>query len=185
MNKCCYHDSIGLGHQEDSLSPTVTTERRDIWLAALTLLENSFPSLSHGWLWAGLYFMLLILVGLTSVFGFLEVVISSLVSIKPSLSRLKPGVALFVISLIYLLDLALATQGGIHIYHLLTTYISSWPAILFSLLTVLATILCHGSRNIMKDLGDMSKILLPHWVTSHLTVIYCSVLPIILTVSTN
>ena len=28
------------------------------------------------------------------------------------------------------------TQGGIHIYHLLSTYIASWPTLLFSLLTV-------------------------------------------------
>ena len=33
-------------------------------------------------------------------------------------------------------------QGGIHIYHLLSTYIASWPTLLFSLLTV---ILCHPS----------------------------------------
>ena len=28
-------------------------------------------------------------------------------------------------------------QGGIHIYHLLSTYIASWPTLLFSLLTVI------------------------------------------------
>ena len=59
-----------------------------------------------------------------------------------------------MLAVLFLLDLVLATQvcclssdllillklfflqGGIHIYHLLTTYIASWPTLLFSLLTV-------------------------------------------------
>jgi len=176
---------LGLTMYDDSISPspedTVTNAGKDIWLAMDTLTQNSFIILSHGWLWAGLYFILIILVGLTSLFGFLEVVTSTMVSIQLSLVRYRPVLCFCVLALVFLVDMALATQGGIHIYHLLSTYISTWPTLLFSLLTVLATIICHGSSNLMKDLGDMSKLQLPHWVTSHLSVIYCSVLPILLT----
>eukprot|EP00092_Neocalanus_flemingeri_P073377 GFUD01090507.1.p1 GENE.GFUD01090507.1~~GFUD01090507.1.p1 ORF type:complete len:133 (+),score=31.02 GFUD01090507.1:1-399(+) len=35
----------------------------------------------------------------------------------------------------------------------------------------------------MRDLSDMSKNSLPHWVTSHLSVIYASVLPVFLSAS--
>jgi len=153
----------------------------DIWLATVTLGEKAFASLSYGWLWAGLYFLLVVLVGVTSLFGYIEVITSSLVSMKPSYARFKPLVAFLVVAALFLLDLALATQGGIHIYHLLATYIATWPALLFSLLTVGAALLCHGASFLMRDLGDMSKSALPHWVAAHLSVIYYSLLPLLLT----
>jgi SNF family Na+-dependent transporter len=143
--------------------------------------EKAFSTLSYGWLWAGLYFILVIIVGVTSLFGYIEVITSTLVSIKPSYSRFKPLIAFFVLAVLFLLDLVLATQGGIHIYHLLSTYIASWPTLLFSLLTVTATLGCHGAGFLMRDLSDMSKFRLSHWVQAHLSVIFYSLLPIALT----
>ena len=73
--------------------------------------EKAFATLSYGWLWAGLYFILVItmtitfmfcqcferhcfhktdqviIVGVTSLFGYIEVITSTLVSIKPSYAR--------------------------------------------------------------------------------------------------
>merc|ERR1712223_529693 len=152
-----------------------------IWLAAVTLGEKAFATLSYGWLWAGLYFILVIIVGVTSLFGYIEVITSTLVSIKPSYARFKPLIAFFVLAVLFLLDLVLATQGGIHIYHLLTTYIASWPTLLFSLLTVTTTLGCHGAGFLMRDLSDMSKFRLSHWTQAHLSVIFYSLLPIAMT----
>jgi len=148
-----------------------------VLLAAITLVERSLDTISTGWLWAGLYFILLIIVCITSVFGYLEVISSSLSSQTPTCLPFKPAITFSALAIILLIDLLMATQGGIHVYHLLLTYISNWPTLLFSLLTVLATALCHGTNYLMKDLSNMSKLSLPHWVTSHLSVIYISVLP--------
>ena len=71
-----------LGAAQDSLavspgSPVLAHHTgRGLWLAGVTLLERSLASLSHGWLWAGLYFILLCLVGASSLFGYLEVISS-------------------------------------------------------------------------------------------------------------
>jgi len=154
-----------------------------VWLAGQTLLEKALMTISYGWLWAGLYFLLLTAVSVTSLFGYLEIITSSLASIRPGFVKLKPIVTFIVLALIFLMTISLATQGGIHVYHLLLTYISAWPVLLFSLLAVLATTLCHGTNYLMKDLADMSKLSLPHWVTSHLSVIYTTVLPIFLSAS--
>merc|ERR1712212_1465168 len=161
-------------------APVPATVDTGIWLAAVTLGEKAFATLSYGWLWAGLYFILVIIVGVTSLFGYIEVITSTLVSIKPSYARFKPLIAFFVLAVLFLLDLVLATQGGIHIYHLLTTYIASWPTLLFSLLTVTATLGCHGAGFLMRDLSDMSKFRLSHWTQAHLSVIFYSLLPIAL-----
>ena len=128
-----------------------------IWLAAATLLEKAFATLSYGWLWAGLYFILIILVGVTSLFGYVEVVTSSLFSLKPSMGRFKPLIAFLVLAVLFLADLVLATAGGIHIYHLLISYIASWPALLFSFLSLIATLLCHGVGHLMRDVADMAR----------------------------
>ena len=182
---------LGVAHNTQTINLTnlasdpalISITGHGVWLAAITLIETSLANISTGWLWAGLFFILLLLVSITSVFGYLEVITSSLISQRPSILPFKPALTFGVLALIFLMDLVLATQGGIHVYHLLLTYISNWPTLLFSLLTVLATVLCHGTNYLLKDLSNMSKVSLPHWFTSHLSVIYFTVLPIFLTVS--
>merc|ERR1712079_786754 len=58
---------------------------------------------------------------------------------------------------------------------------ASWPTLLFSLLTVTATLGCHGAGFLMRDLSDMSKFRLSHWTQAHLSVIFYSLLPIAMT----
>jgi len=161
----------------------VSITGQGVWLAAITLLETALANISTGWLWSTLFFTLLVLLSTTSVFGYIEVITTSLVNRTPAILPFKPAITFGVVVLLFLLDLVIATQGGIHVYHLLSTYLSSWPPLLFSLLLVLATTLCHGAGYLMRDLAYMSKINLPHWVTSHLSVIYLTVLPVFLTAS--
>lgn len=176
-----------LGAAQDSLvvspgSPVLAhLTGRGLWLAGVTLLERSLASLSHGWLWAGLYFILLCLVGASSLFGYLEVISSSFASISPGLRRLKPLISFTVLALIFLVCILLATQGGIHVYHLLESYPARWPSLLTSLLTVASLALCHGLHCMIRDLADMSKMTLPHWLAAHLSVLLSSVCPALLT----
>ena len=153
----------------------------NIWLAAVTILDKSLLTLSYGWLWAGLYFVLVTLTAITSLYGYIEVISSSFSDIKPSLIKLKPLITFIVITLIFLMDLALATRAGVHVYHLLYTYVATWPCLLIILMTLISATLSHGTRHVMKDLSDLSKVTLPHWVTSHMSVIYTTVAPIMVT----
>ena len=150
-----------------------------LWLTGVTMVEAALATLSSGWLWAGLLFILVFLTTVTSLFGLLEVISASIISIRPSLLRYKPAITFSVLTFLFLLDLSLATQGGVHIYHLLHTYISSWPAILTCLLTLLATLWCHGPHLLVTNIMDMSKVRLPQPVTAHLTVLYTSVTPVL------
>jgi len=170
-----------LGVSSPNSSVLLTSRDQGVYLSSTTLLQSSFPLLSQGWLWAGLYFILIIILGLTSLFGYVEVISSSLLSLKPSRTRIKPLLVVIVLVLLFLSDLVLACGGGVHYYHLLYTYISSWPCLLFSLLMVVATLLCHGTTNLMRDLGTMSRVKVHHWLEAHLSVIYYSILPVMLT----
>ena len=89
----------------------VSTIGKDIWLVTMTMIETSLASVSFGWLWAGLFLLLLVITGITSLFGFLEVpslkqyhchhychhidqvITSSLVPFRPALLPYKPLLA--------------------------------------------------------------------------------------------
>ncbi len=73
-------------------------------------------------------------------------------------------------------------QGGIHVYYMLRAYVTSWPTLLFGLLTLLAAAFGHGGKYLMKDLGDMSKMPLSHYFSAHLSVLYATILPIFMAV---
>jgi SNF family Na+-dependent transporter len=149
-------------------------------LAMATLGERALATLGYGWLWAGLYFILVILAGVTSLFGHVEVITSSLVSLRPSCARFRPLLAFLVLALLFLLDLVLATRGGYRVHQLLSAYWAPWPALVAALLTVLAAIIGHGIGPLMRDLCAMGKARLPHWSTAHLSVAYYTLLPILL-----
>ena len=54
----------------------VSVTGKDIWLVTMTIIETSLASVSFGWLWAGLLLLLLVITGMTSLFGYLEVLLT-------------------------------------------------------------------------------------------------------------
>ena len=104
-------------------------------------------------------------------------------SVRPHHARWQPLASLLVLALMFLAGLVLVTKGGIEVYHLLLTYVSNWPALLMSLLMVIAGVCCHGTKYLIRDMKDMSKLANPHWLSSHLSVSYYTTLPILLLVS--
>ena len=67
---------------------------KGVWMVSITLVETSLSSISYGWLWAGIFFLFILLVALSSIFGYLEVGIPSSLATKvgiiPSLATLRP-----------------------------------------------------------------------------------------------
>ena len=170
----------GDSNVRDSAQVIRSVTGEGLWLVAITILDKSLLTLGYGWLWAGLYLVLLTVITITSLYGYIEVISTSFSYIRPGLAKLKPLVTFCVLVLIFLMDLALATQGGIHVYHLLYTYLATWPTLLISFITLLAAVLSHSPRNIVRDLAEMSGVSLPHTLTAHLTVIYTTTAPLLL-----
>jgi len=170
----------GDSNVRDSAQVIRSVTGEGLWLVAITILDKSLLTLGYGWLWAGLYLVLLTVITITSLYGYIEVISTSFSYIRPGLAKLKPLVTFCVLVLIFLMDLALATQGGIHVYHLLYTYLATWPTLLISFITLLAAVLSHSPRHIVRDLAEMSGVSLPHTLTAHLTVIYTTTAPLLL-----
>ena len=154
-------------------------------MPGMAQIEVGLSEIQFGWLWTGLLFILLLLVGLSSMFGYLQVVTTSILNVKPHYKHFNPIISLLLLCLIFLLSLVMTTPGGINIYLVIHTHISTWPVLLFSLLTVLAIVFCHGTKFLMTDISEMITFILPHWVTSHLSSILYTFLPCSLVVSST
>ena len=128
-------------------------------------------------------FCLMVLTTTATVMGCMETLSACVVDEWPSMKPYKPAIVFTFLALLFMINLVMATQGGIYIYYLISTYYTSWPLIFFGLLTVLAAAFSHGGKYLMKDLSDMSKLPLTHYINSHLSVLYITVIPIFLSVS--
>ena len=182
---------FGVAYKEDTINlrnlspdhPLISITGEGVWLGAITLVESSFTELSYGWLWAGLFFILLMILSITSIFGYVEVISNTLISPKASWLRFKPLLSLVTMLAIFLSCLVLATEGGIHIYYLLQTYIASWPLLLFTIITILSAAFSHGTSYIVKDISYMCKTTLSHISSSHFSVIITTITPLLISVS--
>ena len=76
----------------------------------------------------------------------------------PRFIKLKPLVTFLVLALVFLMDLVLATRAGLHVYHLLYTYLATWPCLMILLLTLLSATWSHGTKdmNNRKRLSSLS-----------------------------
>uniref|UniRef100_A0A0K2TLA7 Sodium-dependent nutrient amino acid transporter 1 n=1 Tax=Lepeophtheirus salmonis TaxID=72036 RepID=A0A0K2TLA7_LEPSM len=151
---------------------------KGFWFIGKTLIESSIVHLEYPWLWSGLLFCLIVLMSISTIMGTIETLSTIVIDEYPSIKQYKPAISFTFLSITFMTNLLLATEGGIYIYYLLTTYYAVWPLILYGLLEVLASAYAHGCKYLMKDIGDMSKMSLSHYISSHLTVIYSSVLPL-------
>ena len=156
---------------------------KDFWMIGITLAETALGGLEYNWLWSGLLFCLIVLTTVATVMGVLETLGACIVDEYPSMRQYKPAIVFTIMSGVFMINLVMATKGGIHVYYLLTSYYTSWPLLFFGLLTVVGAAYSHGGKYLMKDLGDMSKMPLTHYISAHLSVLYASIIPILMAVS--
>jgi len=174
--------------QEQEAAMAVLSQRSvvgddGLLLANLQLILAAFSELSQGWLWAALYCILLLLILLTNLAGYLELITNSVIGHRVSCIRFKPLVALLVMLVLVLLCLPLTTQSGLVVQQVLATFCADWPTLLFSILTVVAATCCHSMLSLVKDLCYMSRHQLSHFLSSHLSVVLTTIAPVLLATS--
>jgi len=181
---------LGVAYKEDAANlrnlsseiSLLSITGEGIWLGAVTLLQSSFSELSYAWLWSGLFLILLIIINLISLLGTINVIADIFVNYKMSCLRFKPLVTLFVILCLAITCLCFATNGGIHVYYLLKTFIFNWPLLFFVVINNLLASFSNGMGNLIRDLSSMCRKRVSHFSSSHFSVIITSVSPIFLSV---
>ncbi|XP_052798910.1 sodium- and chloride-dependent glycine transporter 1-like isoform X2 [Mya arenaria] len=112
-------------------------------------------------LWAILFFVMMITLGMGSEFALLETCMTAVQDTMPSLREKKTWVVLCVSILGFLGGLAVTCQGGIFVLQLMDSYVSSW-----SVFVMAATESClfgwiYGTERFLQDIemmiGDMRR----------------------------
>ena len=145
--------------------------------SGIQTIQLGMAAIQEGWLWLGLLFILLILLALSSLLGFLQVIITSIIHFKPHFKHFYPLISLIVMCVIFIFSLALTIPSGIHFHKMLYSHVSTIPVLIISLLTVLAIILSHGIKFLMEDISEMIMFILPYWFTSNLSSVLYTLLP--------
>jgi len=161
----------------------LSTSGDSVGLSTLVLVLTTFSTMTHGWLWSALFSILIIIICITDMFGYVEMISNSISYHRPRIARFKPLVSLLTILAAGLVAVCFTTQGGGHVYQILQTYISNWPLLLFTVLTSVAGVHCQSMSSVLKFLSIMNRKKLSNYIKSHLSVILVTVLPIIITAS--
>ncbi|XP_064418086.1 sodium- and chloride-dependent creatine transporter 1-like [Latimeria chalumnae] len=110
-------------------------------------------------LWAVLFFIMLLLLGLDSLFVGLEGLITSILDLLPSkyYRRNQREVAMAIICLVaFIIDLSMVTQGGIYVFYLFDYYSASGMMLLWQTFwqsVILAWV--YGAERFMDDITYM------------------------------
>merc|ERR1719410_1838571 len=102
----------------------LSTSGDSVGLSTLVLVLTTFSTMTHGWLWSALFSILIIIICITDMFGYVEMISNSISYHRPSLGRWKPLVSLLILFIAALIALCFTTEGGAHVFETLQNYIT-------------------------------------------------------------
>ncbi|NXC69824.1 SC6A7 protein, partial [Anhinga anhinga] len=107
--------------------------------------------------WSILFFLMLFTLGVDTLFGNIEGIITAILDEFPALRDWRRKVILLgaLCTSFYLLGLLLVTQGGIFWFTLLDTYSTGFGLIIVALFMCLGIAFCYGVNQFCQDIVDM------------------------------
>ena len=133
-------------------------------------------------LWSCLFFLMLITLGLDSMFIIVEVVITSIMDhFHGKLSGYKYIVVIATCLIGFLLGLSMCTSSGIYIFQLLDSTCATWNLILLALVEVILVAWIYGANNLLSNIEDLD-IKIPTLLKWYWKVCWCFVTPVTLIV---
>ncbi|PVD20756.1 hypothetical protein C0Q70_18917 [Pomacea canaliculata] len=123
---------------------------------ALVAYPEAISKLPLPPLWAILFFVMLLSLGLDSQFGMFETVITGLVDAFPTkLRRLRGRLTFALCIACYLVSLPIATNGGIYVFQLLDWYVATFCVLLTSFLECIIIGWIYGIERFCTDVELM------------------------------
>lgn len=127
-------------------------------------------------LWAVLFFLMLLTVGLDSQFGHVEAVTTAFIDSFPVLRKRRILFSALVCGIGFLLGLVICTQGGIYIFQLVDWYAASFALPLFGLMECLIFGWIYGAEMFSRDI----KMMLGREVPVIIRICWCILTPFFL-----
>lgn len=107
-------------------------------------------------LWAILFFVMLITLGVDSEFVLVETVITSLMDRFPKLRKYKLFTVMVTCALFFLLGLTLTTDGGIYMLEIMDTYSGGWSILFIAIFECISIGWVYGIFRFLDDIKLMT-----------------------------
>ncbi|XP_061183619.1 uncharacterized protein LOC133191891 isoform X2 [Saccostrea echinata] len=129
-------------------------------------------------LWSVLFFLMIIMLGLSTQFVQIETIITAIMDENLSVFRGKRIVVLFLVcSVLFLLGLPLSTQGGIYVLTLIDEYAAGFATMVNGVFMCIAIGWIYGVRQFCTDIKRMIGQSVGYWWKA----LWCVISPIIIT----
>lgn len=145
-----------LGYMAGQLQVSVDKVVKDGAGLAFIVYPEAVSSLPPSTLWAILFFLMLITLGLDSQFAMVETVLTGVLDQYPFL-RPRKTLVIFVICIVFfLLGLPLACPGGMYLLQLMDNYVGGMTLIIIGFFEIVAIIYVYGCDRFCQDINIMT-----------------------------
>ncbi|XP_058840189.1 sodium- and chloride-dependent glycine transporter 1 [Topomyia yanbarensis] len=141
-----------LSHQTGLPVSTVATGGPGL---AFVTYPEAIGMLPFPQLWACLFFVMLFLLGVDSMFVQIEAVLSSVVDVYPKLRIHKRWITFGTCFSMFLLSILFTTQGGMYLLQLFDWYAASISVILVCIVEIVAVAWIYGVHEYVRDIEFM------------------------------
>ncbi|XP_040563908.1 sodium-dependent proline transporter isoform X2 [Lepeophtheirus salmonis] len=166
------------------LAKQIGVEVKDVVDAGPGLAFIAYPDLVSQlqpvWLWAILFFFMLLTLGLDSQFAMTETVLSGILDYKPELRKYKTILIGIICIVGFLIGLPLTTSGGSYLLDLLDYYAANWTILYIGLLECLIISYVYGIKNFLRDLNSICKFKLNTYFEAYFVSFYSFLTPLLI-----
>nr|WLN44343.1 AAT2 [Sinonovacula rivularis] len=146
---------------------------------ALVVYPEAISKLPLPQLWAVLFFLMLISLGIDSQFGVFETLSCGLTDMWPRLRKHKIPVTGCICVLILLLDLPFTMNGGIYLYQLVDWYFAAFCVVIISFLECFLIAWVYGAERFCQDI----KLMMGRYPPVFFRICWCLITPVTLLIT--
>ncbi|CAG5126719.1 unnamed protein product [Candidula unifasciata] len=145
-----------LGYMAGQLQVDIEDVAADGAGLAFVVYPEAVSNLPPPTLWAILFFIMLLTLGLDSQFAMVETVLSGVLDQYPKLRPRKTFVILAICILLFILGLPLTCPGGMYLLQLMDNYVGGMTLIIIGFIEIIALVFIYGVNRFCRDIHVMT-----------------------------
>ena len=156
-----------LGYMADQTGQKVEEVVKSGPALAFIVYPEAMSTLPVPQLWSFLFFFMLFLLGLDSMFGYTETLVTGVTDQFKCLESQKHWVVIATCSAGFLLGLSMVTEGGVYLLTLLDAKCASWNMTMMAIFEIILVAWVYGTDKLFDNISEMEmqlpKIVKMYW----------------------